>query len=201
MTSTRTGSPASPSSSAPQGAPPCRPSRCLALHSAQEARIRRCLHHLLPKEVPWLQGAQPQGETLHVRRLRGKKGAAKRSLVPKKVLAHSQRRRAKIASMHLHAKTPRCSKRRRAVIPRNKPSTNKRHRWPRQAAAPSPPSYAASHGHASSSPTCPLAMMARRTPQSSYTSTSCASKPPTETKGSWRTSCAWRSRKGPAPGS
>ena len=126
-TSTRTGSPASPSSSAPQGAPPCRPSRCLALHSTQEARIRKCLHHLLPKEAPWLQGAQPQGKTLRVRRLCSKKGAAKRSLVPKKVFARSERRRAQIASLHLHAKTPRCSKRRRAVIPRSKPSTSKRH--------------------------------------------------------------------------
>ena len=128
------------------GAPPCRPFRCLALHSAQEARIMRCLHHLLPKKAPWLQGAQPQGETLRVRRLRSKKGSAKRPLMPKKVLACSQRRRAKIASLHLHAKTPRCSKRRRAAIPRSKPSTSKRHRWPQQAAVASPPSYAASHG-------------------------------------------------------
>ena len=97
----------------------------------QEAGIRRRLRRLLPKKVPWLQGAQPQGETLHVWRLRNKKGADKRSHVPGKVLARSQRRRAKIASLHLHAKTPRCSKRRRAVIPRNKPSTSKRHRWPR----------------------------------------------------------------------
>ena len=72
------------------GGSPCRPSRCFALHSAQEARIRRCLRHLLPKKAPWLQGAQPWGETLRVRRLRSKKGAAKRSLVPEKVLARCQ---------------------------------------------------------------------------------------------------------------
>ena len=58
--------------------------------SAQEAKIRRCIHHLLQKEAPWLRGAQPRGETLRVRRLRSKKGAAKRSLVPEKVLARCQ---------------------------------------------------------------------------------------------------------------
>ena len=109
--------------------------------------------------------------------------------------------RAKIASLHLHTKTPRCSERRRAVIPMSKPSTSKRHRWPQQAAVPSPSSYAASHGQASSGLTCPLATMARRTPRSSCSSTSYASKPPTETKGSWRTGSPWRSRTGPAPGS
>ena len=83
-----------------------------------------------PQGGPWLQGAQAQGEILRVRRLRSKKGAAKRSLVPKKVLARSQHLRAKIASLHLHAKAPLCSKRRRAVIPMTKPSTSKRHRWP-----------------------------------------------------------------------
>ena len=54
-------------------------------------QLRRCLRHLLPKKAPWLQGTQPQGETLRVRRLRSKKGDVKRSLVPKKVLARSQR--------------------------------------------------------------------------------------------------------------
>ena len=73
------------------------------------ARIRRRLRRLLPKKVPWLQGAQPQGGTLHVRRLRSKKGAAKRSHVPEKVLARSQHRRAEIAPQRLHDKTPHCS--------------------------------------------------------------------------------------------
>ena len=36
--------------------------------------MRRLLHLLLPKKVPWLQGAQPQGGTLHVQRLRKKLG-------------------------------------------------------------------------------------------------------------------------------
>ena len=34
------------------GGPLRRPSRCLALHPAQEAQIRRCLRHLLPKKAP-----------------------------------------------------------------------------------------------------------------------------------------------------
>ena len=130
MTSTRNGSLASPSSSAPQGALLCPLFRCLALHPVQEAWIKRCLRHLLPKKAPWLQGAQPQGETLCVRRLRSKKGAAKRSLIPKKVLARSQRRHAKIASLRLHAETPRCSKRRHVVITSSRPSTSKGRRWP-----------------------------------------------------------------------
>ena len=88
-TSTRTGSPASPSSSVPQGAPPCRPSRCHALRPAQEARSKRYLHRLLPKKAPWLQDARPQDETLRVRCPRDKKGAAKRSLGLKKALACS----------------------------------------------------------------------------------------------------------------
>ena len=71
------------------GAPPCGRSRCFALRPVQGARIRRRLRRLLPKKVSWLQGTQPQGETLHVQRLRSKKGAAKRSHVPRKVLARS----------------------------------------------------------------------------------------------------------------
>ena len=45
---------------------------------------------------------QQSGETLHVRRLRSKKGAAKRSHVPWKVLSRSQCRRAEIAPQRLH---------------------------------------------------------------------------------------------------
>ena len=97
----------------------------------QGARIRRRLRRLLPKKVPWPQGTQPQGETLHVRRLRSKKGAAKRSHVPGKVLARSQRRRAKIAPQRLHDKTPRCSQWRRVVTRKNESSTSKGRRWPR----------------------------------------------------------------------
>ena len=92
------------------------------------ARIRRRLRRLLPKKVPWLQSAQPQGETLHAQRLRSKKGAAKRSHVPGKVLARSQCRRAKITPRRLHDKTPRCSQWRRVVTRENKSSTNKGHR-------------------------------------------------------------------------
>ena len=164
MTTTKTGSPASPSSSAPQGALLCHLSRCLALHPAREAWIKRCLRHLLPKKAPWLQGARPQDETLRIRRLHDKKGAAKKSLVPKKVLVCSQHRCAMTATLHHHIKTLRCSKRRRVGISRSKPSTSKGLRWPSQAAAPSPSSYAVSPGQASSSLTCLLATMAPPTP-------------------------------------
>ena len=51
-TSTKNGSTASPSSSAPQGALLPHLFRCLSLHPVQEARIRRCLRHLLPKKAP-----------------------------------------------------------------------------------------------------------------------------------------------------
>ena len=91
----------------------------------QEARIRRCLRHLLPKKAPWLQGARPQDETLRFQRLHDKKGAAKKSLVPKKVLACSQHRCAMTASLRRHAKTPRYSKRRRVGISKSKTSASK----------------------------------------------------------------------------
>lgn len=133
-------------------------------HLAQEARIRRCLCQLLPKKVPWLQGAQPQDETLCGRRLRDKKGAARRSLAPKKVPACSQHRCAMTASLRHHIKTPHCSRQWCAGIPRSKPHIRKELRWPPQAAAPSPPSCVASHGLTNSSRTCLLATTALQTP-------------------------------------
>ena len=90
-------------------------------------KLRGRLSRLPLKKAPWPQGARPLDETHRVQRPRNKIEAAKKSPDLKKVLTCSQRRRAKIASLHLHAKTLRCSKRRRVVIPRNKPSTSKRH--------------------------------------------------------------------------
>lgn len=143
--------------------------------SRARGEIRRRLRCLLPKKMPWLQGVQPQGGTLHVRRLRNRKGAAKRSHVPGKVLARSPRRRAKIAPQRLHDETPRCFQWRRVVTRKNKFSTSKGRRWPRRAASPSPSSCATSHGQASSSLTSLPAMMAQRTPRSFCSSTSWAS--------------------------
>ena len=73
-------------------------------------QLKRCLRHLLPKKVPWLQGARPLDETHCVQRPHDKKGAAKKSLVPKKVLVCSQHRCAMTASLRRHVKTPRCSR-------------------------------------------------------------------------------------------
>ena len=80
----------------PQGAPLRRPTRCIALRPARVTQLRRCLHHLLLKKAPWLLGVRPLGETHRVRRLHSKKGAAKKSLAPKKVLACSPHRCARI---------------------------------------------------------------------------------------------------------
>ena len=93
-------------------------------------QLRRCLRHLLPKKAPWLQGARPLDETHRVRRPRDKKGAAKKSLVPKKVLACSQHRCAMTASLRHNVKTPHFSKRQRVGISRSKLSTRKGLRWP-----------------------------------------------------------------------
>ena len=62
-------------------------------------QLRRCLCRLLPKKAPCLQGARPLDETHRVQRPRDKKGAAKKSLVPKKVLAYSRHRHAMTASL------------------------------------------------------------------------------------------------------
>ena len=87
---------------------------------------RRWLRHLLPKKVPWLQGTRPLDKMHRVQRPRDKKGAAKKSLVPKKVLACFLHRHAMTASLRQHVKTPRCSWQRRAGIPRSKPRVCKR---------------------------------------------------------------------------
>ena len=62
-------------------------------------RLRERLHHLRPKKAPWLQGARPQDEIHHVQRPHDKKGAAKKSLVPKKALACSLLQHVKTASL------------------------------------------------------------------------------------------------------
>ena len=97
-------------------------------------QLRRCLRHLLPKKAPWLQGTRPLDETHRVRRRHVKKGAAKKSLVPKKVHACSRHRRSMTASLHHRVKTPRCSKRWHVGTSRSKPSTSIGLRWPPQAA-------------------------------------------------------------------
>ena len=109
-------------------------------------QLRRCLRHLLPKKVPWLQGVRPLDETRHVQCPRDKKGAAKKSLGPKKVLACSLLQHVKTASLRQHIKTPRCPWRRRAAISKSKSRVCKGLKWLLQAVAPSPPSCAASPG-------------------------------------------------------
>ena len=71
-------------------------------------QLRRCLCHLLPKKAPWLQGARPLDENHRVQRPRDKKGAAKKSLGPKKALACSLLQHVKTASLRQHVKTPCC---------------------------------------------------------------------------------------------
>ena len=88
-------------------------------------QLRRCLRHLLPKKVPWLQGARPLDETHHVQRPRDKKGAAKRSLVPRKVLTCSLLRHVMAASLRQHIKPPCCPWQWRTGIPRSKPRVSK----------------------------------------------------------------------------
>ena len=88
-------------------------------------QLKRCLRHLLPKKVPWLQGARPLDDTHCVQCLCEKKGAANKFLVPKKAHACSRHLCATTASLRQHAKTLRCSERRRVGISRSKPSINK----------------------------------------------------------------------------
>ena len=59
-------------------------------------QLRRCLRHLLPKKVPWLQGARPLHVTHRIQRPPDKKEAAKKSLGHKKVPPCSLHRRDKI---------------------------------------------------------------------------------------------------------
>lgn len=88
-------------------------------------QLRGHLRHLLLKKVPWLQDARPQDETHRVQRPHDKKGAAKRSLAPKKALACFLCRLAKTAPLHWHVKTPCCLQQLRAEAPRSKPSLSK----------------------------------------------------------------------------
>ena len=67
MTSTKNGSTASPSSSAPQGALLRRPFRCTAPRPARATKLRGRPSRLLLKKAPWLQGAWPLGGTRSVR--------------------------------------------------------------------------------------------------------------------------------------
>ena len=113
-----------------QGAPLRRPSRSLALRPTRVMQLRRCLRHLLPKKAPCLQGARPLEENHCVQRLRDRKGAAKKSLVPKKVLACFLHQHAMTASLRQHVTTPRCSWQRRAGIPRSKPRISRELWWP-----------------------------------------------------------------------
>ena len=109
MTSTRTGSPASPSSSAPQGAPLHHPSRCTAPRPARATKIRGRLSRLPLKKAPWPQGAWPLGGIRSVRRQRSKSGAAKRFLTPKKLPKCSLLWPVATTLLFQHAKTPRYS--------------------------------------------------------------------------------------------
>ena len=88
-TSTKNGSTASPSSSAPQGALLHRPFRCTAPRPARATKLRRRPGRLLLKKAPWLQGAWPLGGTRSVRCQRGKSRAAKESLARKKLPGRS----------------------------------------------------------------------------------------------------------------
>ena len=90
-------------------------------------KLRGRLSRLPLKKAPWPQGAWPLGGTHSVRCQCSKSGVAKRSLAPKKLPECSLLQSVATTLPFQHAKTPRCSKRRRMVIPRNKPSTSKRH--------------------------------------------------------------------------
>ena len=112
------------------------------------------LSRLPLKKAPWPQGARPLGGTRSVRRLRGKSRAAKKSLALDKLPE---------CSLLQHVKTLRCPQTRRMGTRRTKLSSAQGPLWPQRAAAPSPPSCAASPDPASSSQTCLLAMTARLT--------------------------------------
>ncbi len=71
------GSPASPSSSAPLGSPLHHPSHCTAPRPARATKLRGRLSRLPLKKAPWPQGAWPLGGTHSVRRQRSKRRAAK----------------------------------------------------------------------------------------------------------------------------
>ena len=109
------------------------------------------LSRLLLKKAPWPQGARPLGGTRSARRQRGKSRAAKKSLAHEKLPGRSPLQ---------HVKTLCCPQPRRMGTRRTKLSVAQGPLWPRRAAAPSPPSYAASRGPPSSSLTCLLATTA-----------------------------------------
>ena len=200
-TSTMSGSPASPSSSAPLGDPPHHPSHCTAPRPAWATKLRGRLSRLSLKKAPWPQGAWPLGGTHSVRRQHSKRRAAKRSLVLRKSPVCSPHRLGTSTHLLRCIKTPCCTSPQRTETRKIKLSVTKGLLRPLQAVVPSPPSCAAWPGRASSSQTCPHATMAQLTLLSSSSSTSWASKPPTGMRRSWRTGSPWLSRTAPAPGS
>ena len=93
-------------------------------------QLKERLRHLSPKTAPWLQGARPLDVAHRIQRSCHKKEAAKKSLGLKKALTCSLLQHDKTASLHQHAKTPRCPWRWRAGTPRIKPHISKGLRWP-----------------------------------------------------------------------
>ena len=105
-----------PGSSAPQGAPRCRPSLYLTLSQPRAMRLMARLHHLCPKTVPWHQGARPHGVIRHARCPHTKKEAAKKfpgreKLHPRfprhliKTAHRLQRRRADLVKTKFHLRS------------------------------------------------------------------------------------------------
>ena len=151
-TSTRTGLTASPSSSAPQGALRCRLTLCLVLRPPWVMWLMEPLHHLCPKTAPWRQGARPHDAIHHARCPRAKREAAEKFLGCEKLHLRFPRRL---------AKTARYLRWRHAGLIKTKLHLRDGPRQPRSAAAPSPPSYVAPPGRASSSRICLLLILSQ----------------------------------------